>query len=236
MKESKQTRCNTFYTLLHHISLVSLIFTATIQAQTTQELYAQANTAYQNNECASALKLYEQITSKGAATWYNMGNCAFKLNDQIKALLYWQRAYKDAHSELKKNITTNMTRLTITHTGPIQQTSAGTMQILFFCIFGIFLIVGYFLVRARRWIFLACSIAVLVSVARITYHVSCSSRQASVMQDNSALRAGPGHEYHQLDTLAAGITVTLLKQRNGWMQIKSNGTKGWIEDKQIEQI
>lgn len=211
-----------------------MVFTA--PAQTPEHMFSHANAAYQKNEFAFALTEYEQIPDKGPAVWYNMGNCAFKLHDEIKAFLYWQRAYKTADTDLKKNITANMARLTITRAPLSPLPSPRLMQILFFCIFGIFLIVGYFLIRARAWIFLALSVAVLVSAARITYHVAYISRAAVVMSDNTPLRAGPGHEYHQLGTVGAGMMVTVLQQKHGWSQIIQDGTKGWIKNIQIEEI
>lgn len=214
------------------------IFTS-IHAQDVSQIFTQANQQYENKNCAQALALYEQIPDKGAATWYNMGNCAYKLNDQIHALLYWKRAYKYGMSIIRNGVRQNIKLLSIPYTSPSRPfatTSPLLMQILFFCLFSIFLIVGYFLIQAKRWIFLAMSLSVLVSAGRITYEVYSASAQALVMYDNSALRAGPGTEYHQIQTIPAGTTVTLLKQKNGWAQISVDTTKGWIENKQIEKI
>lgn len=201
-----------------------------------QEIFVQANTAYQKNECLAALKLYDLIPQKGSVIWYNMGNCAYKLNDQIKALLYWKRAYKNANRDMKQNIVANVQKLTLANASLTHPTSPLVMQILFFCIFGIFLIVAYFLIHARRWILLAMSISVLVSAGHITYKVCSTSVQALVMYDEVALRAGPSIEYHQIDSISAGTTVIVLKQKDGWSQIATGSGKGWVDDKQIEKI
>lgn len=216
--------------------LLILFFFASSYAQDSSDLFTQANSLYQKNDCAAALKAYDLIPSKGAATWYNMGNCAYKLNDQIRALLYWKRAYQYGNRTIRQNIASNMKTLTIPHASLAHPTSPLVMQILFFFIFGIFLIIAYFLIQAKRWILLAMSVSVLVYAGRITYKVSSLSHQALVMQDDSSLRAGPGDEYHQISTIPIGTSVAILKQQNEWSQISVNDACGWIESKQIEKI
>lgn len=221
------------------IKLSLLVFVYGLHAQEPSHLFSQAHKLYQKNECATALKLFDQIPHKSAAVWYNMGNCAYKLNDQIKALLYWKRAYKNGNAQIKKDSLNNIRLISIPHTTyehPYEKIDPLVMQILFFCIFGIFLIVAYFLIREKRWIFLAMSFSVLVSAGRITQQVSVASQRALIMQDESILRAGPGAEYHQMSTIPWGTTVTLLKQTDDWSQIAVKGNRGWIENKQIEKI
>lgn len=219
------------------LSLLTFIFG--LHAQEPSYVFTQAHKLYQQNECATALKLFDQIPHKSAAVWYNMGNCAYKLNDQINALLYWKRAYKYGNAHIKKDSLTNMSLISIPHTTyehPYEKIDPLTMQILFFCIFGIFLIVAYFLIHAKRWIFLAMSFSVLVSAGRITQQVYVASQRALIMQDESILRAGPGTEYHQIRTIPWGTTVKLLKQAGDWSQIEVEGNRGWIENKQMERI
>ena len=217
--------------------LLLFFFTASF-AQDSSELFTHANSLYQKNECVAALKAYDLIPSKGAGTWYNMGNCAYKLNDQIRALLYWKRAYKYGNALIQHQSIANMKTLSIPY-GPLphpySNISPMLMQILFFCIFGVFLIVGYFLIQAKRWIFLAMSFSVLVSAGRITHKVYSASQQALIMQE-TAVYAGPQAEYHQIRTIPAGTTVKLLKQNSGWSQISVDSVRGWIEDKHIEKI
>lgn len=218
--------------------LFLLFFCTSSFAQNSSDLFTQANSLYQKNDCAAALKAYDLIPSKGAGTWYNMGNCAYKLNDQIKALLYWKRAYKYGNAHIKQETMANMKTLSIPYTPlphPYSNISPLIMQILFFCIFGVFLIVGYFLIHAKRWIFLAMSLSVLVSAGRITHKVYSASQQALIMQE-TAMYAGPQVEYHQIRTISAGTTVKLLKQNSGRSQISVGSTRGWVENKHVEKI
>lgn len=219
--------------------LLLLFFFTALSAQNSANLFAQANAQYQKNECTQALALYEQIPNKSGTIWFNMGNCTYKLKEPLKALLYWKRAYKHGNSELKQDSEDNMKLLGIDYK-PLPHKYANTapllMQILFFCIFGVFLIVGYFLIRARYWVFLAMSFSVLVSAARITYLVYSAPQQALIMHDNAAIRAGPGTEYHLIKEVPAGTTITVIQKVPGWAKVSHSATQGWIEDRQIENI
>lgn len=221
-----------------HFKLLLLFFITFCLAQDSNDIFTKANMFYKKNECAQALAWYEQVPNKGAATWYNMGNCAYKLNDEIKALLYWKRAYKYGNALIQKDSIINMKKLSypfkpLPH--PYSTIPPLIMQILFFCIFGVFLIVGYFLIQAKRWVFLAMSLSVLVSVGHITHQVYSAPAQALIMQD-TALYAGPEAGYHQIRTISAGTTVKLLKQNTQWSQIAVESARGWIENNHMEKI
>ena len=221
-----------------HFKLLLLFFIAFCLAQDSNDIFAKANMLYKKNECAQALALYEQVPNKGAATWYNMGNCAYKLNDEIKALLYWKRAYKYGNSLIQNDSIINIKKLPFEYAPlslPYSTIPPLIMQILFFCIFGVFLIVGYFLIQAKRWVFLAMSLSVLVSVGHITHQVYSAPAQALIMQD-TALYAGPDVGYHQIRTINAGTTVKLLKQNTQWSQIAVESARGWIENNHMEKI
>jgi len=218
--------------------IMLLFFFVSLSAQDASDSFIRANALYQKNECAAALKIYDQIASKGAATWYNMGNCAYMLNDHIHALLYWKRAYKYGNTLIQHESIENMKKLSFPYAPlphPYSNIPPGLMQILFFCIFGVFLIVGYFLIQAKRWIFLAMSFSVLVSAGRITHEVYSASQQALIMQDTD-IKAGPEAHYHQLKTVRAGTTVKLVKQKAEWSQILVDGMRGWVENKHLEKI
>jgi Bacterial SH3 domain len=218
--------------------ILILFFFSCAAAHEVTEIFNKANLFYQKNECVQALELYQQIPNKGAATWFNMGNCAYKLNDEIHALLYWKRAYKYGNTLIQNDSIINLKKLPYLYaplSHPYSTIPPLLMQILFFCIFGVFLIVGYFLIRAKRWIFLAMSLSVLVSVARITHQVHSAPAQALIMQE-IAVHAGPGLEYHQIRTLSAGTTVTLVKQNADWSQIAVESARGWVENKHVEKI
>ena len=44
------------------------------------------------------------------------------------------------------------------------------------------------------------------------------------------LRDGPGADYAQIGGLEYQQSMTVIAEDNGWLQITSNGQKGWIKD------
>lgn len=53
--------------------------------------FYKANELYKKGKFKKAMKLYEKIDNKGAAVYYNLGNCAYKLKQYGKAMLNWRR-------------------------------------------------------------------------------------------------------------------------------------------------
>src|SRR5581483_4954130 len=79
---------------------IKLLFVVTIffnvACAQEQEFFLQANKAYEKNEFQEAYNLYNKIEKKGVATWYNMGNCAYKLGNYAQALACWQCSQQGA--------------------------------------------------------------------------------------------------------------------------------------------
>lgn len=137
--------------------ILLLFFSSFVHAQSWQEIFLQANNCYGNKEYEKALHLYEQIPNKGAATWYNMGNCAYKKGDNLHALLYWKKAERYDSNAIAHDSRTNSI-VAAQHLSLPDSNDAGQwivnsiqivittvpllfLQILFFCIFGIFLVI-----------------------------------------------------------------------------------------------
>jgi hypothetical protein len=73
--------------------LIVIVFIAHIFwcTATDQETFLQANNAYSKKDFKQALYLYQHIENKGAAVWFNMGNCWYYLEQYAEALLksFW---------------------------------------------------------------------------------------------------------------------------------------------------
>ena len=55
--------------------------------RTIKESFLQANVVYAQEEFKQALYVYQRIDNKGAAVWFNMGNCWYHLKQYVDALL-----------------------------------------------------------------------------------------------------------------------------------------------------
>ena len=67
---------------------------ANLYSSMEHEEFLRANSLYQQKKYREALKSYELIKKKGPATWYNMGNCYFRIEDYSHAIVCWRRAQK----------------------------------------------------------------------------------------------------------------------------------------------
>ena len=64
-----------------------------------------------------------------------------------------------------------------------------------------------------------------------------NSGQAIIMEKRTALRSGPDAESTRIIELHEGTKVELLDEIGDWNQVKlSDGEKGWLETKAIEEI
>lgn len=68
---------------------------AVANAQDDQALHAQAEELYNKSDFAAASQLYQRIADKTPSVYYNMANCAYKMDKLGYALLYWRRAERD---------------------------------------------------------------------------------------------------------------------------------------------
>lgn len=63
-----------------------------------------------------------------------------------------------------------------------------------------------------------------------------AATRATVLADSLRIRAGAGLNYKVLGGLTKGDTVTLIDNREGWVQIQTtNGQTGWVSDLYIEK-
>lgn len=76
--------------------------------------------------------------------------------------------------------------------------------------------------------------SVQVSSAPINVNVA-AAKKTKTMKTTSALnvRKNAGTKYKKVATLKKGTTVTVLKTKSGWSEIKSGKTKGWVSSKYL---
>lgn len=179
-------------------------------ATTAQELFLQANQLYTQKQYQKALELYGQMPAKGPAVWYNMGNCAHQLHDDLHALLYWKRAEH----------------------GPCVL----LWQILFFCAFSVFLISSWYGLRRKKIMIMIAGSLLLVLVGYPTYlaYHRSTTAQGLIMSSATTVYAGPDITYHQLGNIPAGTLVNVHTRKQNWTKIAWGNTKGWISDSEFE--
>ena len=71
------------------------IIVSKLSAQNSEAILEKANDLYQSDQFQEALNLYESIEKEGLfskALFYNMGNTFYRLGENGKAVLYYERA------------------------------------------------------------------------------------------------------------------------------------------------
>ncbi len=207
-----------------------------------QEIFLQANQCYAKKEFKEAENLYKKIPKKSAAVWYNLGNCAYKSGNDMQALLYWKRASKlgdktiKANSEYNTKLVADKLNISLKNPSHLQNVPVLPLQILFFCLFSVFLFTNRKLWRTKRFIMLGVLGILVLSAGIITYasYRTNTSTFALAMSAENMAYVGPDVHYHQLAQIPLASEVKVLASEGSWVKIDWNGSIGWIENNKIE--
>lgn len=220
---------------------------------TMQELFIKANKVYEQKKYDEAIKLYDSIDNKGPATWYNMGNCAFKLSKYVDAIIYWRKALKQCSQKKQADIIYNLSLAykklgyepTIIFWSRVSEYlyqlssvfSLLWLQILFLLFWFIFFITWFWLKRFRvvTFIFLLCCITILGSFVFVRYRF-LQYPLGIVKEPAVQLFSGPDNKYHKIGEVGAAQPVRVKTKYGGWCKVKVNGLIGWIASDKVEII
>ena len=219
-------------------------------ARDVQETFLQANNCYKNKEYKKAFDLYNTISHKGCSTWYNMGNCAFKMNKHINSLVCWRKAQHNATSRELQNIEKNiniayhMLGRMPEHTGfnrfvrtMLNRFSLFSWQILFLLFWFIFFIIVFLVKRYRRSLLvLLLPLNIVFGSAVVKKHWLQRYPRAIVVAKSSFAFTGPDVKYHHVGSVAIADEVTVLQQRDGWYKVQAKRFVGWVTADTIEVI
>ena len=79
------------------LHFILFLLSASLVAQTTNDLFNQASIKYELKEYTEAINLYDKIESTGqfsSEIYFNKANCYYKLQQNAKAVLYYEKALK----------------------------------------------------------------------------------------------------------------------------------------------
>jgi tetratricopeptide (TPR) repeat protein len=229
-----------------------LIFSVcSISAQTNEELFSQAQKEYSQCHFDNALQLFSQINNKSAYIWYNMGNCAYQLGNDLNALLFWQRAYHYGNASIvfasAFNIEQLQKKLGIYQAGIFNKILQALknmikiiplilFQILFLCLLSILF---FFIYRWQKQYLLLSNIFIILLASGIILKIKYDEQWVKgglIIENKVNLYAGPDKSFHELFSLPAGSFITILAKQNDWIKINSLNKSGWIEKKYLEII
>jgi hypothetical protein len=246
-----------------YISLIVFIFLSikNIRAENADQLFATANDAYQNGQYEQAVKLYEQILTGGyrsKAVFYNLANAYYRLNQNGRAVLNYERALRFAprDTDIRHNLTLTRNRLVdtivpLSDRNWVQQLRGGLSPdiwsvaglILFWC--SIAGLAVWLVSTMRQWKkrgFMASLILIPLSIIVLVLGKCAASSldndtTAVVMVREVPLYAAPDTQLPPIMTIHEGLTVNVQVSANGLCQVSlPNGDVGWLTCEAIEKI
>lgn len=241
--------------------LLILIFFVTnaIAMQNRQEIFLQANNFYKNGNFEHAYELYKKIQNPGAKLNYNLGNCAYKLKDYGKAMLYWKRAEKDwgflGRSELLENIdllkqkivgkklveseylgffkTSKRYFISLLRSAPLFG-----LQLLFLFFWIIcFLYIRFLFKKNHKFLIFILFLIMIFSGGFLVFRYSLDFKNyAIVTSKESQILSGPGNSFQKLGILPQTSQVKIQKSSSGFYRVKFQRLIGWVSQKDVEKI
>jgi tetratricopeptide (TPR) repeat protein len=242
-----------------------LLLSTTAWAQPDNDsLWDSANTAYVKGDYADALASYDSIVNSGYVSYkllYNMGNAYFKLGDNGKAILYYNRALKlaptDADIQYNLRVANNYVKDNINiipeffllrwMRGLRMSLGSDAWAILSLVLLALMLSAAglYILVKKvvlRKIGFYTALVSFVLLVFTVIFAISARkdamhSAEAIVMSSAAPVKSSPDNQSKDIFILHEGTKVSVLSTLDKWAEIQINdGNKGWIQQSSIENI
>ena len=233
-------------------------------ANTPEQMWEQANNLYMNGDFGGAATIYERILAEGlfsAKLYYNLANAYFRIGENTKAILFYNRALLLAPNDedVRHNlaIAESMTKDSIdevpefflkswirTWRNSLGERMWTALSIIFFALalaLGLlFLLAGR--TGMRKCGFYGMAAAGLLFI--ITTSFAASQRQAMrnrehaiVMSTAAPVKSSPDRSATDLFVLHEGTKVRITGTLDRWCEVViADGKKGWIESDKIERI
>ncbi len=224
-------------------------------AQTPEEIFHQANAAYEKGDFDAAAAGYRRVIQYGVVdsrVEYNLGNACFRLGRLGEAVLHYERASRlapgdpDIVGNLELARSRCFDRVEVPElAGPIrllraiQDRLGADRQAM--AVLGLVWLASALIAwrSSRPGGFQAASgwtlagILLVATVAASSWYTThervLGTRLAVVLEDTVDVLAGPGQNNATLFTVHEGLTVEVRSERQEWIQVSlPNGLHGWI--------
>ena len=247
------------YTVLLFVALVAR------GAETSSaEHWEAGNRAYSSREYATAIAEYNAILEGGEYSlelYYNLGNAYFKADSLGKAILYYNKALRIDPSQ--EDVIHNLAFAELRTTDKVAETpefilsrwvrgvrdmlSCNVWSILSLVALALLLIFALIFLLAsaigvRKASFFGALCALIFGIATTAFAISSRNNmlehnEAIVMASAVSIKSSPDLSATDLFVLHEGTKVRIVETVDEWCEVVlADGKKGWIEDKNIEEI
>lgn len=234
------------------------------QADDLNKDFEAANQAYATGDFLKASQLYESALKGDSHNWqtyYNLGNCYYKLDMLPFAILNYNRALllEPGNSDIRYNLEIASTRTTnrivaipqfflVRWIAQVRELfSSNTWGWISICsLTGLLFFVVLFVVSRRAVIrkltfsfstvFLFFMIVSMVSAQQQKSMIE-DFRGAVVMRNAVPVKSSPSDNGTDLFVLNEGVEVTVVSVLGSWSEVSiASGNKGWLLSDSIEMI
>ncbi len=231
------------------------------KAQSSTELFSNANQSYKSKEFQQAADDYEKIIAEGnisAEVYYNLGNCYYKLNNVSKSILAFERARKLSPND--EDINHNLAIARLKATDKIQpvpeldvivwwnsftsfySSNEWSLFALTFIWLSVFAFAIYLFMARKKtfsWItgaFLFISF-LFFTLALHQKKEEQHSNLAILIVSSSYVKSSPDANGGDLFMIHEGCKLEVLDQVGEWKKIRlEDGKVGWLEEGNFEMI
>ena len=239
-------------------------FLSGAQFVSPQEVFERGEELYREGQYLEAVEQYEALRSQGVvdgALCYNLGNAYFKSGQLGLAILNYERALKQmpGDQDTRANLEfANELIVDVVQRPPMPSYVAWVVDLyhsldpsflavllsLSFMVGGaavsILLLGAWPQFRTPAIYALATVAAVgLLSATVLIAKVQSSGEreEAIVIAQVLDVRSGPGDTNPQLAEIHEGLKLTVLAEREGWLQVRlPNGLSGWVLEADVEIV
>lgn len=249
---------------MRKLILISFLLIGFIGLSQNEELFDQANSAYQAGEYQKAINTYEEILDNGetsAEVYYNLGNAHYKLNHVAPSIYYYEKALqlKPGDEDIQNNIAfarnmaiddieeveeTGMNEWINGIISTFNYSTWAVMAIVYSILFvGLFLLY-YFSYKPlfKRLLFGAAILSLLLCIFSVVF----AFQQQSYVQNNQyAIIFSEEVDVHDEPNLRGdpsfelheGTKAKVLEDYQEWSRIElANGVQGWVNSDNLKRL
>ena len=244
---------------LHLFMLTILLMTVmgwsqSLDADSIQAIFTQANQAYREKQFAEALKGYKKIIEAGfhnPTVFYNAGNAYYKLGERGKAVLMYEKARRLAprDAEIGQNllrveppINRQKSFFLLLPLKLLKQSFSLNEFILIaeglYIIFSVCLIATLLINREKKAGFkkslkpLGILLIIVLIFTGVKIYEEKVTIQGTVIPNKAVVRSGPGEQFSEILVLPGGTKFCQIgAPEEGWIRIRlPDGKSGYLNE------
>lgn len=244
--------------------LFSFLMLSLLGFSQNEELFKEANSAYQTGDYEAAVAKYEAILDNGetsAEVYYNLGNAHYKMNHVAPSIYYYEKALQldPADEDIKNNIEfarnmamddieeieqTGFTQWYNNLISSFSYSSWAVLAIVFSVLFVALFLLYYFTYKPlyKRLLFSGALLFIFLCIVSVVF---AFQQRAYIENNQFAIIFGEEVEVRSEPTLRSEVSFELhegtkakvLEDYQEWSRIElSNGAQGWLNSEDIKRL